>query len=245
MTTELNLAMHCGGHVASRDEVASVPTPEPTDTWCPINHHDFLIGIKDALVRSGLRVVGEAHGLAKNRNRYFGMLQLANGSRHEDYSLVVGIRNSHDKSFPAGLVCGSGCFVCDNLAFSGEIRISRKHTRWINRDLPHLISRAVGKLGDLRHKQDFRIASYKMRSLSDPEAHDLMVRALDARVITSTRIPKVVREWRNPRHDEFKNRNVWSLFNSFTEVMKETSLFDRPRRTMALHGLMDRACELN
>jgi hypothetical protein len=27
-------------------------------------------------------------------------------------------------------------FVCDNLAFSGEIKIARKHTRFIVRDLP-------------------------------------------------------------------------------------------------------------
>jgi hypothetical protein len=33
---------------------------------------------------------------------------------------VLGLRNSHDKRFPAGLVGGSAVFVCDNLAFSGE-----------------------------------------------------------------------------------------------------------------------------
>ena len=48
-----------------------------------------------------------------------------------------------------------------------------------------------------------------------------------------------MKEWRQPRHDDFKPRTVWSLFNAFTEVAKETSLFSLPKRTITLHGLMD------
>jgi hypothetical protein len=44
-------------------------------------------------------------------HRYFGLLQIANGSSHADYSWVLGIRNSHDKRLPAGLVLGSQVFV--------------------------------------------------------------------------------------------------------------------------------------
>ncbi len=52
-------------------------------------------------------------------------------------------------------------------------------------------------------------------------------------------IPAVLHEWREPRHEEFERRNVWSLFNSFTEDLKEESLSELPRRTEALHGLLD------
>jgi hypothetical protein len=38
-------------------------------------------------------------------------------------------------------------------------------------------------------------------------------------------------------------RTVWRLFNSFTEVLKG-NLGELPRRTQALHGLMDSACGL-
>ena len=54
----------------------------------------------------------------------------------EDYCWVLGLRNSHDKTFPAGIVAGASVFVCDNLSFSGEIKFARKHTRFIVRDLP-------------------------------------------------------------------------------------------------------------
>src|SRR5207237_3200224 len=92
----------------------------------------------------------EAHGLTRDGNRYFGLLQVANGHNPDDFGLVVGLRNSPDKSFPVGLVVGASIFVCDNLSFSGEVYLARKHTVYVERDLPHLVERAVGRLTDLR-----------------------------------------------------------------------------------------------
>jgi hypothetical protein len=43
---------------------------------------------------------------------------------------------------------------------------------------------------------------------------------------------------RNPRHHEFQSRTLWTLFNSFTEVLKG-NLNELPTRTEALHGLLD------
>jgi hypothetical protein len=57
--------------------------------------------------------------------------------------------------------------------------------------------------------------------LSDGAAHDLVIQSLDARVVPVTRIPDVLREWREPRHSEFREgRTAWRLFNAFTESLK-------------------------
>jgi hypothetical protein len=53
----------------------------------------------------------------------------------------------------------------------------------------------------------------------------------------------VLEEWRRPKHPEFADRNAWSLFNAFTEVQKG-GLWRLPRRTEALHGVMDAHCGL-
>ena len=50
--------------------------------------------------------------------------------------------------------------------------------------------------------------------------------------------PDVLHEWRKPRHEEFGLWNIWSLFNAFTEALKG-NLVELPRRTEALHGLLD------
>jgi hypothetical protein len=67
---------------------------------------------------------------------------------------------------------------------------------------------------------------------------------MDARVVPVRQVPDVLAEWRHPRHREFAEagRTAWRLFNAFTEVIKGRALDLLPRRTQALHGLMDIAC---
>jgi len=240
----LNLMLHCGGQTIDRHELANVPTPEPTSTWQPIPHAELLKLVELTLMNNGLPVINQSHALARDGLRYFGLLQVQN-EHQADYSLVIGLRNSHDMSFPAGLVIGSGVFVCDNLAFSGEVNLARKHTRFILRDLPQLVERAVGQLGDLRVQQDQRIEAYKQEALTPRDAHHLLVQMVDSRVLPVTRLTHALREWREPQHDEFReSHNGWRLFNAVTEAIKGRNLDQLPRRTQALHGIMDSACGL-
>lgn len=242
-----HLIVHCGGRHASREKIEQAPIPQRTKSWVPIPHHRLLNQVEATLEGQGFRIVSEAHALwGEQGERYFGLLELQNGKTHDDYTLVVGLRNSHDKKFPASLSCGNQVFVCDNLSFSGEVSLSRRHTRFIERDLPQIVNRAVGKLTDLRGLQDLRIGAYQARKIQDRSAHDLIVRAVDSRVIPVTQLPRVVKEWREPSHPEFteNGKTVWRLFNAFTEVLKGRCLELLPGRTQALHGLLDSTCGL-
>lgn len=238
------LMVHAGARKVEAAQLATISTPAATETWFPIPHDNVYGLVRDNLTRMGYAVRKEEHGLSKDDARWFAVLTLAFEGAPADYSLVAGIRNSHDKTFPTGLIVGSRVFVCDNLAFSGEISIKRKHTRNIFTDLPRLVGDAMGKLGDMRQSQETRIAAYKDRQIGDSEAHDLLIRAMDVKVLPNRIVPDVLNEWRKPRHVDFMPRNAWSLFNAFTEVLKQTSPTELPNRTIGLHGLMDALCNL-
>ncbi len=241
------LVAHCGAQHVAREEVARVATPSRTTSWVPVAHAAVLDGVQGALERAGLTVVSEAHALARDGDRYFGMLELRDPvTESGEFGLVVGIRNSHDKSYPAGLAIGSNVFVCDNLSFSGEVRLARRHTARIGTDLIPMIGRAVGQLGNLRRAQEERFAAYRRHELADAAAHDLVILALDAQVIPASRVPLVIKEWRTPRHPEFRSggKTVWRLMNAFTEGWKGGSLDRLPRRSQALNGLLDTAAGL-
>lgn len=233
-----NLLLHCGARAAERHQIIDVPTPRPTESWTPIPHIELVNHVESTIRSNGLTVGTQAHSLTHDGMRYFGLMEIQRRVSDQDYCWVLGLRNSHDKTFPAGIVAGSSVFCCDNLAFSGEVKLARKHTRFILRDLPQLVQGAVGKLMERWHHQDSRIASYKLTDLDDRTAHDLVVRALDVGVCPNRHIPLVLHEWRMPRHEAFLPRNVWSLFNAFTETLKG-NLTELPRRTEALHGLLD------
>ena len=242
---KLNLMLHAGGRQVELADLERTLTPEATSTWQPIPHMELFRTVKDTMERSGFRVVQAVHGLAKEGMRYFGMMQLANGEDgNGEYGFVAGLRNSHDMSFPARLAMGSGVFICDNLAFSSEITLGRKHTLHIRRDLPRLVQSAVGKLSDYRQRQAIRYERYHTTKLESSVAHDLIIQAVDARSLPVTRIPEVLQEWREPSHPEFTENGMsaWRLFNAFTESMKGLDPAILARRTNALHGLFDTAC---
>ena len=235
-----NLVLHCGAQAVELDEVQTVKTPGATATWQPIPHHQLIQRVHKALDASRLTIGTQAHSLSHDGQRYFGLMEIRNQRMaSNDYALVLGLRNSHDKTFPAGIVAGASVFVCDNLSFSGEVKFARKHTTFINRDLPQIVERAIGKLGDLWHHQDTRISAYKQAEVDDETVHDLVIRSTDVGVCANSYIPKILKEWREPRYEAFRQRSVWTLFNSFTEAMKEGNLQELPKRTEALHGLLD------
>jgi len=241
-----NLVLHCGARHVPRQDVESAATPPGSRTWQPIAHQSLLHQVESTLVASGLSIGDEAHALWPGGGRYFGLLEVRNGEAPDDYALVVGLRNSHDRTFPAAIALGNSVFCCDNLSFAGEVTIARRHTRFIERDLPRVVHTAVARLSDMRGQQDERIAAYKETKLDERTVHDLVVRAIDAGVLPVTQLPSVLAEWRKPRFEEFAadGPTVWRLYNSFSESWKGRNLAALPRRCGALNGLLDLACGL-
>jgi len=167
----------------------------------------------------------------------FGVLTCRNGTPDAGHGLAIGLRNSYDRSLSVGLVAGTRVFCCDNLAFSGEIGMHRKHTANVFRDLPDLIYRMLSQVSTMREQIDGEIAAMKGRDLVPPEAHHLMVSAIRRRVLPASVLPKVLQAWDKPRHPEFQPRTAWSLYNAFTEVMKTRSPRLQMEGTLKLHRL--------
>lgn len=233
------LMMHKGAVEISAADLRHVRTPDATRTWQPMGHHEFVEIVEREMAMAGMQIVTRNFGIWKEGARFFGILQLAPEGAESDFAAVVGLRNSHDMSFAAGLCMGSSVFVCDNLAFNSDVVLHRAHTRNIFRDMPGLVSKGVARLVAARQVLGERIGTYKVVPVDDAGAHDFLVRAVDRHVLPVTALPGALAEWRNPSHEDFQPRTVWSLFNAVTEVIKGTNLEALPRRTEALHGLAD------
>jgi hypothetical protein len=235
-----SLILHAGAVATTREDVLSVVTPPPQGNHYPVGHDRLIKSVIGQLVEDGgYTISNEKHSLGHDGARYFGVFDITRGDDGGEYALAVGVRNSHDKTFSASLVLGTRVFVCDNLAFGGEVKVARKHTRFINRDMDSLISRALGQLGNFRAKSELRINSYKGAELNSRDVHDLLVRAVGAKAIAPQSIIPVLHEYNEPSHEEFAPRNMWSLFNAFTEIYKRTSVDVVRTRSQALHGLFD------
>ena len=231
------LALHSGGQAIERKELEMIETPAGSGIWKPIPHATLFNLVDQTILQNGLQVENVQMGIAKEGARFFALMDIA--SDLSGYRLTIGLRNSHDKMFPAGMVVGSRVFVCDNLAFSGEIEIARKHTIHIMDDLPGLVVGAVGKIAIARESQDRRIQLYQDFFIDDYDAHDMVIKAVDFGVIPNQAIPAVLKEWRTPSFPDFETRTAWSLFNAFTLIGKRFPVSELAKRTVKLHDMFD------
>jgi len=216
--TEGTLFTHCGSRAVTRDELALISAPDPTDTWFPIRHGDVLDTVEDMLESSGFAIAKTQLSVAKDDKRFFGVLDLRSPIA-DGISLSVGLRNSTDKSFPIGFACGTRVFCCDNLAFSAEIVISKRHTRFGRDRFNEGTAKAVSALHQFRAVEGQRIEAMRTRRLTDDEANSIILQAGE-KVVGWRAVPKILQEWREPAYEEFRPRTAFSMLNCMTEVLK-------------------------
>lgn len=234
------MTLHKGARHVSLDDVAAVACPSPTRSWFPIAHVAVLEAVQETLAGTGFAIQKTHLALSSNEMQFFATLDLYSDVG-EGVNLAVGIRNSIDRTLPLGFAAGHRVFVCDNLSFSAEMMVNRKHTSNGAARFKEAIAHATSKLENFRKAEAGRIALMHTLLLDDAQAESVILRAWEAKVISHLQVPGVVKEWREPSHAEFEPRTRWSLFNAFTEVLKPFSESNPQAfagRTYRLNSLM-------
>jgi len=237
----MTLMLHSGAANVSYDDLRAVAVPEATDTHVPIPHHEIVELVRYTLGFFGHEIVEEQHAIMPDGNRYFGLMTLR--SPYGDYSDVLGLRNSHDKSFPIGIAFGSKVFVCDNLALIGDNVIKRKHTVKAKRELPGLVTEIVQPLQAQRVAQNQKLVTYQSTTLSDEAADHAIMELYRKDVIGVQTIAHVLKAWEEPPHD-WGDRTAWRLFNAATFALSG-KVAERPAITRDLHEVIDGLCTIH
>ncbi len=215
------LMNHRGAREVDRTELLTIEPPPATQTWFPIAHRAVLDSVWTTLEGAGFQIRQSRLSLSHGDARFFGTLDLATPI-NDGVSLAVGIRNSTDQSFPIGFCCGQRVFVCDNLAFTSEIVVSKKHTRFGQERYLEGLARAVSSLDQYRQAAGQWIAELQAHELSDDAANSYLLQAYEREIIGIRLLPLVIETWRRPPRDEYRPRTAYSLFNCFTDVLGRT-----------------------
>lgn len=240
-----------GGPGAPEEHVRATQTPPETRSHVPLPHGEFLDMVHRTLGMFGWTVSEQRFALDGGKvkigdqdvlydsAKLFGVLKIHKHdiSTGSEYELAVGIRNAHDKSMSAGMVAGLVVMVCSNLDFMGDFQTGHKHSTNVREFLPGRLEKLAGQIeaGHQDHAQ--LIESYKQTKLSDTTVHDLLVRLCDARAFPWAYAPKVLQEYRTPRHEAFEERTLWGLNNATTEILKARNVRELPTSMQRFHGL--------
>jgi len=235
-----SLIVHAGGKRIGRQELLALDTPvSASASHTIIPHAEVVERVAESLAYRKINILKDEYAIANKGARMFGTMTL--DIQDQGVNLVLGLRNSHDKSFSLGLIAGFRVFVCDNLAFHGSFTaIATKHSKNMLAELSDKI--AIGVDRTQRHFQPMldQINVWKDHDLTDGEAKSVIYRAfvmgeLDA---PERLAPDVHQEYFNPRHEEFAPRNLWSLQNAFTEVFKKLDPMPQLKALQSLNDLI-------
>lgn len=234
----MSLMLHSGASPVSYDELRAVQLPAATDTHVPVAHHEIVELMRYTLGFHQHEVAEEHHAITPDGARYFGVLCLR--SPYGDYTDMLGLRNSHDKSLPIGIAFGSRVFVCDNLAFSADHVIKRKHTIRAKRELPGLLSEIIGPLKDQRLAQNQRLLTYQGTPLTDQATDHAIMSMYRKDIIGVQAIGHVLKAYDEPPHD-WGDKSAWRLFNAATFALAG-KVAEKPDLTKQLHMVVDATC---
>ena len=250
-----NLCLHCGANEIDFNDPILQRIPESKgDRHAPIPHKDYLDMLISAITNNGLMVSNQAIAATKDGDRMFGLLQVADAGidsfitedgqyvdrefKRDEFSTIIGIRASHDKSISAGLVCGSGVFVCDNLMFNGEIKFGTKQTLKLLDRLPMLIDHSINLIKMQRINDNERMDKYQSVELTQTQAHDAMIRLLRVGAINTKTINNVITEWDTPSYDEFAERqDLYRMLMAVTENYKPRTAKEGETPRTNLHNM--------
>jgi hypothetical protein len=236
----MTLMLHAGANEVDYAGLRALETPPATPTHVPVEHFRVVDLVKSTLGMYGHEVTDEHHGVTPDGARYFGLLSLR--STYTGYEDTVGLRNSHDKSFPVGIAFGSRVFVCDNTAFIADHVIKRRHTANAKRDLPGLVGELIEPLALQRDHQARTFDRHRGTLLTDQQADRAILGLYREGVINVQRIAEVVKEWDEPTFEEFDQRNAWRLFNATTFALNGR-IAENPGITRRLHTIIDGVCD--
>ena len=215
------LMMHTpeGWH-SGLEEVLAVKTPEPTKTYTPVDYGDFIDLVKNRAAVAGMVIERESWGLSRGGNQMFGVMRMKGES--DTHGLSIGMRSSHDFSLSACLAAGAGVFVCDNLCFSGDnCTFMRKHTKNVWLDLNIQIEQALESAEGQYDELSRELTAMKDIPVKIDRGFELIGLAQGHKILRPQQATVAMRDWEEPRHLEFSERNLYSLYNCFTEGLKK------------------------
>jgi hypothetical protein len=227
-------------NLVTREELINVTTPDSSESFTPIPHALLVQQAQNAIDRAGYSIVQERHALGRSGMRYFGGFQITGPDLNCDSrSLVLGLRNAHDKSFAASMCIGTRMIVCENLCFSSDIKLARRHTTNILRDIPRVLSEGIGRLSAHWSDMGTRINRYQQTEIGFKEACAIVVHLAEAKALPARDVFAVTQEFKAPRHPEFNSPTLWNLYNAVTENLKGSDLTKLPARTMVMQSIFD------
>ena len=210
-TERATLLAHVDSDYCSRANLLTVPTPNATATWYPIPHHILVDTLLEEIDRRGINVTREQYAVNESGTKLFATFDT--DMRGSEFGSTIGLRTSNDKSMSLQIAIAKRVFVCDNLAFAGDlIALNRKHTSGL--DLDHELARGLDKWVEGTQTLTNNIQKLKSIPMRTADVEHMVFSVFDREILPARLFRPVVDSYRQVKHNGVVSQ--WALHNCLT-----------------------------
>ena len=225
------------------DRAMSAPVPVATETYSPISHGFFLDTITNEINNDGgLEVTGQRIYTNLSGQKLVGYTNVKHRGMENDpefgLEMMIGYKNSYDKSMAAALAAGVNVMVCGNGVVAGDmLTFKRKHTGTIQNELVIKVSEAIISMKEGFGNLVLEIDIMKDYQLNTKQKAELMgVMYFEENMVTPNQLSVIKKEM--DKSDHFRGDTLWDLYNNVTESFKSSHPLNHIEDHMNLHKFM-------
>lgn len=217
--------------------------PARTETYSPIPHSFFLNTISREINGDrGLEVTGQRAYSNLNGHKLVGYTTVQHRGMESDpdfgLEMMMGWKNSYDKSMAAALAAGINVMVCGNGVVAGDmLSFTRKHTGNIQEELSIKVKEAINAMKEGFGNLILEIDIMKDYQLTAKQKAELMgVMYFEENMVTPNQLSVIKKEMEQSEY--FKGNTLWDLYNNVTESLKFSNPLNHIEDHMKLHEFM-------
>lgn len=229
------LVAHADTRRVTEAVVRAEPRPAFTSTWHPFSNAEVLDVLGGACKKMNLQVIDRQYSIRPGA-KMFGLWELKQGTT--DLNFCLGVRNSINKSMAVGLCAGEHVFICDNLVFSGDFVLFRKHTgRLSSGELEMMAVEAVEMVvGQFKALAGWHDGLREIK-LNSWQASMLLVAAMRKEIVPPSRF----RQWNDLYFGAGTKYTptMHGWHGATTELMKDLSLLSVHGRNVELNDFIN------
>lgn len=217
------------------------PVPAATSSYSPIPHSFFLEDLRDRVnSRENLEVTGSRSYVNGHGTKLVNFIYVRNVDETNDFGLemMIGSKNSYDKSMAAALVAGASVMICSNGIVGGDmISFKRKHTGNIAEELNEKADIAIQSMIDGFTALTLDVEIMRNYDLTQREKAEILgVMYFEENMVTPNQLSIIKKEMEESDH--FRGNTLWDLYNNVTESLKRSHPYTHIEDHIKLHGFM-------
>jgi len=222
--------------------------PARTETYSPVGNGAIIDAIKEKLRLTEMKVLKtriHSNIFGTRVTGFFDVEDIRPRENPHGLNMMLGFRNSYDKSMSIAFVAGASVWICSNGLISGDlISYRRKHTGEVATELGEKIDIGIERMRSDFGRLNMEVDILKDFSLTRRQKSEILgVMYFEKNLMTSTQLTIVKRELTESKH--FKEDNAWSLYNNITESLKRSHPADVIQSHIKVHDFFKDVTGMN